>query len=1279
MKHFRFLLLLTFALFAKSVFAQTDTKFWFAAPEITSGHGDSPIYVRIATFSDPAIVTISIPANPGFTPIVLAVPANTAVSQDLTASKGLLEADHNAISQKGLLIESTKTITAYYEVARSNNTDIFALKGRNALGSKFYMPYEHHWNHKTALTPKGHTAAVVVATEDGTEVTFTPTKNIVYGGVTVRPAGIPYTVYLDRGEVYSLSHEEPSGANTPVGTLIESTQPIAVTLSQDSKHSGTGGCYDILGDQIVPVDLLGTSHIIMRGFLGVGGTAQNEKIVITATQNGTTADFNGIAVPGGPFNAGESRVVSISTADPRNSLIANKPVYVMHYSGYGCEGGGALIPPMVCTGSRKVYFTRSTSEHFGVNLLVGAGHQGNFTLNGVPIPAGSFAAVPGTGGAYYSAQITYLVADVPVGTASVIENSTSLFHLGVINGGASSGCRYGYFSSFNAVSLGPDITVSYGSTITLDAGTPFGVSYLWSNGATTQTISVGIWELGSYWVEVNLGICKLTDAVCIGTYEYVWMGYQDRNWNNPNNWSKPCGVVTPPTCNDDVIIIKDAYRFPLITAADGDAYCRKLDMRLDSEIEFSATGTLNICGDFIHAGDLLTVPGSTIRFIGNAQGQKYSFDNATATGLLENVVINNTTPSTSTLAWDYVVVDSTAGYGNMVISPTGSLTMLNGILQTSSTREVIVQNRTTSSVSMHNVNSYVAGRLRRYVNAVGSYDLPVGLALPVPPVVANTKTATLSGGPTWVTETVCGSSTTVVNLNGSGQRIALPSAAVIIGNTPRTLMIWAKTNAFNGGALIAYGNLSGNQGLVLRTRNGVANGWRIETGGSGFDFTLAGSNTGWHHYALTYDGGTLNLYYDGVLAQTINIGLNTVDANRFIGRYPAGTPIDFNGRVENFKVFNINLTDTEINSRKCEVYGCSLAPPANLICLYDFQEGAGASAYYKTYTCFPPNKTYQNANIDFVEPNTPDYLLAFFNKYSSVPGPTGQLSICGANWDVCNALNNGFWTINAFLPGDIATSGSPVSRYTATLYNRDYSNACGGGTVMKRANSGDPWSIPTGGCVDDNLASVARGWLRGFSDFATAQSTDPIILPVDLVSLEAKPGTSSIFVHWKTASEKGNMGFDVMRSDDGIHFEKIGYVKGNGSTAQSNNYVLEDKNVRTGKLYYYRLKQYDEDGNSSLTKIVSAIIKANENSASIVGVFPNPTDGILNIDFSGLDAAAFKEANVQVFTTLGVQLENFELNLEEKSVYEINLQKYAAGMYLLVVQSGEFRDRKSVV
>ncbi|MBL7953152.1 MAG: gliding motility-associated C-terminal domain-containing protein [Flavobacteriales bacterium] len=63
-----------------------------------------------------------------------------------------------------------------------------------------------------------------------------------------------------------------------------------------------------------------------------------------------------------------------------------------------------------------------------------------------------------------------------------------------------------------SVSLGNDTTLCQGSTITLDAGNP-GLTYAWSNGATTRTITTS--EAGTYSVIVSNGACNASDAITL--------------------------------------------------------------------------------------------------------------------------------------------------------------------------------------------------------------------------------------------------------------------------------------------------------------------------------------------------------------------------------------------------------------------------------------------------------------------------------------------------------------------------------------------------------------------------------------------------------------------------------------------------------------------------------------------------------------------------------------------------------------------------------------------
>jgi gliding motility-associated-like protein len=480
------------------VYAQQGNEFWLAPPDVTDLHnppGGEPLYLICSSAGAATTVTVSQPANGSFVPIIVNIAANRSTRINLTAFKTSLETrPTNTVLNTGLLIQSTTPITCYYEVANTNNTDIWALKGPSGLGQEFYVPLHKHapfFNHTFASPHQAYASFDIVATQNNTIVT-------IYSPVAVdgHPALQQFSVTLNRGQTYSCgwtgaNYEQPS--THPSGAVVLSDKPVAVSLKDDSNHNPSGGCYDLMGDQLVPVNILGEDYIAVKGSLNATG---DESVIITATRNNTQIFLNGSAVPAVTLFAGEYYRVDMDylAASPAGSSVyihATQPIYAVHVTGFGCESGMALLPPLNCAGSQAVNFVRSSAETFYITLLCRTAAINAFTITGpgtATITPASFVVVPGTSGVWSSARITYNTTQVPVDSTFRVANSMDVFALGLGNGGAASGCRYGYFSEFVApiiVNANVNQTICANTTATLAGsiagGTTTGV---WSSSGT---------------------------------------------------------------------------------------------------------------------------------------------------------------------------------------------------------------------------------------------------------------------------------------------------------------------------------------------------------------------------------------------------------------------------------------------------------------------------------------------------------------------------------------------------------------------------------------------------------------------------------------------------------------------------------------------------------------------------------------------------------------------------------------------------------------------------
>jgi hypothetical protein len=119
-------------------------------------------------------------------------------------------------------------------------------------------------------------------------------------------------------------------------------------------------------------------------------------------------------------------------------------------------------------------------------------------------------------------------------------------------------------------------------------------------------------------------------------------------------------------------------------------------------------------------------------------------------------------------------------------------------------------------------------------------------------------------------------------------------------------------------------------------------------------------------------------------------------------------------------------------------------------------------------------------------------------------------------------------------------------------------------------------------------------------------------LDVELLEQSIQCDGNKTIIHWSTATETNNRGFEIAKSSDGIHFQIIGFVYGAGNSNTIKNYQFTDPSTDS-KMAYYKLTQEDYDNSR-----VVLFTKANEcySEETSVSIEPNPFSSTCTLNFT---------------------------------------------------------------
>ena len=190
--------------------------------------------------------------------------------------------------------------------------------------------------------------------------------------------------------------------------------------------------------------------------------------------------------------------------------------------------------------------------------------------------------------------------------------------------------------------------------------------------------------------------------------------------------------------------------------------------------------------------------------------------------------------------------------------------------------------------------------------------------------------------------------------------------------------------------------------------------------------------------------------------------------------------------------------------------------------------------------------------------------------------------------------------------------------------------------------------------IDQDTATQYAPKYQALIDNMCAPVNPP--LAIEWADFQVNPyKNQAAILSWASYSESQNWGFEIERSTDNQHFEKIGWVQGKNQT--NSFYKWKDLAIEPNILYYYRLKQIDFDGKYTYSETKTCLLTGNER---LLILSPNPNTGNFSLV---MDKPSF----LQIFDLQGQLLYEEK---QEKTRFELSLPHLPAGMYLVKTANG---------
>jgi len=262
--------------------------------------------------------------------------------------------------------------------------------------------------------------------------------------------------------------------------------------------------------------------------------------------------------------------------------------------------------------------------------------------------------------------------------------------------------------------------------------------------------------------------------------------------------------------------------------------------------------------------------------------------------------------------------------------------------------------------------------------------------------------------------------------------------------------------------------------------------------------------------------------------------------------------------------------------------------------------------------------------------------------------------------------------------------GGFIGYYNVGMFSNCYFdyNTAGTSTDCGTFVTSSPTGITAKTTAEMKTQSTFTGWdfttiweiVSGF--YPRLKSIPDPALPVELISFTVSITNNSTVLHWQTATEVNNYGFDVERSTKNEGWEKIAFVQGYGNSNSPKSYSFADEPFGERE-FNYRLKQIDTDGKYKYSQEVEVYLEIPV-KFSVKQNFPNPFNPTTRIEFT---LPSENNVEIKVFNILGMEVATLLYENRQAGTHsvEFNASELSSGIYFYKIVSGNYSEIKKMI